>query len=56
MISLSTFLYFEGLNFLLFKDTCSLYPHRKLWAAKKCGVLKSNLFKPCHSEVPLQRW
>ncbi|KDR23192.1 Hemocytin, partial [Zootermopsis nevadensis] len=35
-------------------DTCLSHPNRKLWAMKKCGVLKSSVFQPCHSEVPLE--
>ncbi|PNF36643.1 hypothetical protein B7P43_G19101, partial [Cryptotermes secundus] len=36
------------------EDTCLSHPNRKLWAMKKCGVLKSSVFQPCHSEVPLE--
>lgn len=36
------------------QDTCLSHPNRKLWAMKKCGVLKSSVFQPCHSEVPLE--
>ena len=39
---------------VLLKDTCSLHPHRKLWSTKKCGILKSEVFRLCRSEVPLQ--
>ncbi|XP_077861966.1 mucin-2-like [Saccoglossus kowalevskii] len=35
-------------------DTCSLAPHRKAWADKKCSILKGPLFQPCHSEVPYE--
>ncbi|XP_076328320.1 mucin-5B-like isoform X2 [Tachypleus tridentatus] len=35
------------------KDTCLLHPQRRTWALSKCGVLKSDIFKPCHSEVSL---
>ncbi|XP_068082174.1 hemocytin [Anabrus simplex] len=34
-------------------DACAAHPNRKLWAMKKCGVMKSAIFQPCHSEVPL---
>ncbi|XP_066254573.1 hemocytin [Euwallacea similis] len=36
------------------KDTCVENPERRVWALKKCGVLKSSIFAPCHSEVPLE--
>ncbi|XP_025836285.1 hemocytin [Agrilus planipennis] len=32
-------------------DTCEQRPDRKIWAVKKCSILKSSLFAPCHSEV-----
>ncbi|KAG8236359.1 hypothetical protein J437_LFUL016579, partial [Ladona fulva] len=35
------------------KDTCAIHPSRKVWALQKCGILKSEVFQPCHSEVPL---
>ncbi|XP_030749920.1 hemocytin [Sitophilus oryzae] len=38
------------------EDTCAERPDRKVWALKKCGVLKSSLFAPCHSEVPLDAY
>ncbi|XP_071530009.1 uncharacterized protein [Panulirus ornatus] len=38
----------------LIKDTCSLHPHRKVWAADQCAVLKTETFAPCHSEVPVE--
>jgi von Willebrand factor len=34
-------------------NTCEDRPDRKVWALKQCGVLKSSLFSPCHSEVPV---
>ncbi|KAJ9596531.1 hypothetical protein L9F63_012430, partial [Diploptera punctata] len=34
-------------------DTCLNHPNRKLWAVKMCGVLKTAVFQPCHSEVPV---
>lgn len=37
-------------------DSCALNPHRKTWAVKKCGVLKSAEFKLCHSEVPVDNF
>ncbi|XP_006822490.1 mucin-2-like [Saccoglossus kowalevskii] len=36
------------------EDTCAIHPERKTWAMKGCSVIKSDLFKPCHSVVPLQ--
>ncbi|XP_069683352.1 hemocytin isoform X2 [Periplaneta americana] len=35
-------------------DTCLRHPNRKLWAMKKCGILKSSLFQPCHLTVQLE--
>ncbi|XP_056642321.1 hemocytin [Diorhabda sublineata] len=35
------------------KDTCTYRPDRKVWATKKCGVLKTQTFAACHSEVPV---
>ncbi|XP_046389468.1 hemocytin isoform X2 [Ischnura elegans] len=35
------------------KDTCATHPNRKVWALQKCGVLKTEVFQPCHSEVAL---
>ncbi|XP_044578140.1 hemocytin isoform X1 [Cotesia glomerata] len=35
-------------------DTCDRHPERKLWAIQKCGVLKSSIFQPCHSEVDIE--
>lgn len=35
-------------------DSCKLNPQRKTWAQKKCGLLKSNVFTSCHSEVPVE--
>ena len=31
-----------------------MHPHRKLWSTKKCGIMKSEVFRLCRSEVPLQ--
>ncbi|XP_071972690.1 mucin-2-like [Engystomops pustulosus] len=32
-------------------EPCEVNPHRKSWAQKQCGILMSDKFKPCHSEV-----
>ncbi|XP_031828807.2 hemolectin [Nomia melanderi] len=37
-------------------DPCEQHPERKLWAAQYCGLLKSSIFKPCHSEVEVQSY
>ncbi|XP_034481426.1 hemocytin [Drosophila innubila] len=37
-------------------DACRQHPERETWAQLKCGALKSELFAPCHSEVPLDRY
>ncbi|XP_078600776.1 uncharacterized protein LOC144875877 isoform X3 [Branchiostoma floridae x Branchiostoma japonicum] len=36
------------------EDTCALHPNRQAWALRKCAILKSDIFRPCHSEVPYQ--
>ncbi|XP_078657634.1 uncharacterized protein LOC144903401 isoform X4 [Branchiostoma floridae x Branchiostoma belcheri] len=36
------------------EDTCALHPNRQAWALRKCAILKSDVFRPCHSEVPYQ--
>ncbi|XP_033096051.1 mucin-5AC-like, partial [Anneissia japonica] len=33
------------------QSACSLYPARELWARRKCAILKSDVFRPCHSVV-----
>ncbi|KAA0190908.1 hypothetical protein HAZT_HAZT005302, partial [Hyalella azteca] len=38
------------------QDTCALHPHRKVWATEKCALLKSAVFAPCHSEVPVDAY
>uniref|UniRef100_A0A8D8ZF36 Hemocytin n=1 Tax=Cacopsylla melanoneura TaxID=428564 RepID=A0A8D8ZF36_9HEMI len=38
------------------QDTCSKHPNRKLWALQQCNLLKSELFQPCHSEVPVDSY
>ncbi|XP_075043957.1 mucin-2 isoform X1 [Mixophyes fleayi] len=32
-------------------DPCSQNPHRHSWAEKQCGLIKSQVFKVCHSKV-----
>lgn len=32
-------------------DTCSKHPEREFWASQRCRIIKSELFRPCHSEV-----
>ncbi|XP_072288263.1 mucin-2-like, partial [Pyxicephalus adspersus] len=32
-------------------NPCSKNPHRKAWAEKQCGLIKSEVFKVCHSKV-----
>ncbi|XP_014665852.1 PREDICTED: hemocytin-like [Priapulus caudatus] len=34
------------------EDTCRLFPHRKAWAQRRCGVIASEVFSDCHSLVP----
>ena len=33
-------------------DPCEENPHRKTWAQKKCSIINSPLFAPCHQYVP----
>lgn len=47
----SLFLFFLS---LYLKDTCTLHPHRKVWAVMKCSLLKSAIFEKCHAEVPVE--
>ncbi|XP_035218784.1 SCO-spondin-like, partial [Stegodyphus dumicola] len=35
------------------EDMCSVHPQRQGWAQQKCGILKSDVFAPCHSAVKL---
>lgn len=37
-------------------DACSVHAERKIWAEKKCGILKSAVFAPCHSEVDVEKF
>ncbi|XP_053978189.1 hemocytin [Hylaeus volcanicus] len=37
-------------------DPCEQHPERKLWAVQKCGILKSSIFYPCHSEVDVESY
>ena len=32
-------------------DSCALNPQRRIWAQRKCGLLKSSEFAQCHGEV-----
>ncbi|XP_075237780.1 hemolectin [Lycorma delicatula] len=38
------------------KDTCAVNPSRKTWSIEKCSVLKSPIFRPCHSEVQVDAY
>lgn len=44
---------FAAAELIPFKDTCKEKPERRVWAMKKCGILKSSVFAACHSEVPI---
>ncbi|EFN85665.1 Hemocytin [Harpegnathos saltator] len=35
-------------------DACEQHPGRKLWSLRRCSVLKSSVFSPCHSEVEVE--
>lgn len=37
-------------------DPCVQHPERNLWAVQKCGILKSSVFHPCHSEVEVESY
>ena len=36
------------------EDACEIHPDRKSWAQKRCGILKSEAFTACHSEVAME--
>lgn len=38
------------------RDACVLHPHRRQWAIHQCSVLKSSIFKPCHSQVSIDNY
>ncbi|XP_072516153.1 mucin-5B-like [Salminus brasiliensis] len=33
------------------KNPCSYNPYRQAWAEKQCSIIKSDVFKACHSQV-----
>lgn len=33
-----------------------MHLERKIWSEKKCGILKSAIFAPCHSEVDVDKY
>lgn len=35
-------------------DACEQHPERKLWSLRRCNILKSSVFSPCHSEVEVE--
>lgn len=37
-------------------DPCVQHPERNLWAVQECGILKSPIFQPCHSEVEIESY
>lgn len=37
-------------------DSCLAHPERKVWAERKCGILKSDVFKACHAEVSVDKF
>ncbi|CAK9818181.1 SSPO [Anthophora quadrimaculata] len=38
------------------RNPCEQHPERNLWAVEKCGILKSPVFQPCHSEVEVESY
>ncbi|XP_012135564.1 hemolectin [Megachile rotundata] len=38
------------------KNPCEQNPERNLWSVQKCGILKSAVFQPCHSEVDVESY
>ncbi|GFT52720.1 SCO-spondin [Nephila pilipes] len=36
------------------QDACNKNPERRIWSRHRCGVLKSDLFKPCHYQVEVE--
>ncbi|KAL6474541.1 hypothetical protein MHYP_G00181020 [Metynnis hypsauchen] len=35
----------------IISSPCSMRPHRQAWAIKQCSIIKSDVFKSCHSSV-----
>ncbi|VVC41699.1 Hypothetical protein CINCED_3A025143 [Cinara cedri] len=38
------------------RDACVLHPHRRQWAVSQCSMLKSSMFKSCHSQVSVDNY
>ncbi|XP_019623677.1 PREDICTED: mucin-2-like isoform X2 [Branchiostoma belcheri] len=38
------------------EDTCALHPNRQSWAQRRCSIIKSEVFEPCHVHVPYQTY
>lgn len=38
------------------KDACAIHPHRRQWALNQCSILKSPVFKSCHSQVSVDNY
>uniref|UniRef100_A0A481MQJ2 Hemolectin n=1 Tax=Nipponaphis monzeni TaxID=196483 RepID=A0A481MQJ2_9HEMI len=38
------------------RDACVVHPHRRQWAIQQCSILKSSIFKPCHSQVSVNNY
>ncbi|KAG8186759.1 hypothetical protein JTE90_010656 [Oedothorax gibbosus] len=38
------------------EDACETKEERRSWSQEKCGVLKSDLFIPCHFQVPVEEY
>lgn len=37
-------------------DTCKSHPEREVWSQRQCGILKSDVFKACNNEVPVDSY
>ncbi|XP_055377167.1 uncharacterized protein LOC129609258 [Condylostylus longicornis] len=37
-------------------NACKEHPGRESWANLKCGILKSDVFKPCHGEISYDKY
>lgn len=37
-------------------NACEQHPERKMWSLRRCNILKSSVFSPCHSEVEVESY
>ncbi|XP_040264818.1 mucin-5AC-like [Bufo bufo] len=43
-------------NVHVVNDPCSINPYRKSWALRQCGIITSEVFKSCHTQVDPTRY